>query len=136
MCQAPNLEHLLWKSKFMPVEENFHVTFCGKNCVCSPYLLKASPHLFKRINSFFFYKIILLAGVGTLSMSLMSRLQRREYWREFAKVLYIIFKRSVEHFNSILWIKWQSLCQCQVVHEKLLSIFSLQIYCAITESLR
>ena len=69
-------------------------------------------------------------------MSLMSRLQRREYWREFAKVLYIICKGSVEHFNSILWIKWQSLCQCQVVHEKLLSIFSLQIYCAITESLR
>ena len=29
MRQAPNSEYLLCKSEFMPVEENFHVTFCG-----------------------------------------------------------------------------------------------------------
>ena len=49
MRQAANLEHLLCKSKFMPVEENFHVIFCGKNCAWCPYLLKASSYLFKRI---------------------------------------------------------------------------------------
>ena len=47
--QAPNLEHLLCESKFMPVKENFHVNSCGKNCVCCPYLLKASSYLFKRV---------------------------------------------------------------------------------------
>ena len=34
--QTPNLERLLCKSKFMPAEEHFHVTSCGKNCVCCP----------------------------------------------------------------------------------------------------
>ena len=42
MNQGPILERLLCKSKFMPAEENFHVTSCGKNCVCCPYLVKAS----------------------------------------------------------------------------------------------
>ena len=42
MNQGPKLERLLCKSKFIPVEENFHVTSCGKNCVCYPYLVKAS----------------------------------------------------------------------------------------------
>ena len=54
MRQAPNLERLLCKSKFMPVEENFHFTSCGKNCVCCLYLLKASSYLFKRVNKLFF----------------------------------------------------------------------------------
>ena len=36
MRQAPNLERLLRKSKFMPLEENFHLNFCGKNCVNCP----------------------------------------------------------------------------------------------------
>ena len=35
------------------VEENFHVTSCGKSCVCYPYLLKASSYLFKRVNKVF-----------------------------------------------------------------------------------
>ena len=56
MRQAANLERLLCKSKFMPVEENFHVTFCGKNCAWCPYLLKASSYLFKRMNKVFFFK--------------------------------------------------------------------------------
>ena len=56
MRQAPNLERLLCKSKFMPVEEHFHVNSCGKNCVCCPYLLKASSYLFKRVNKVFFLK--------------------------------------------------------------------------------
>ena len=55
MRQAPNLERLLCKSKFMPVEEHFHVNSCGKNCVCCPYLLKASSYLFKRMNKVFFF---------------------------------------------------------------------------------
>ena len=41
----------------MPVEEHFHVNSCGKNCVCCPYLLKASSYLFKRVNKVFFLKI-------------------------------------------------------------------------------
>ena len=56
MHQAPNLERLLCKSKFMPVEEHFQVNSCGKNCVCCPYLLKASSYLFKRVNKVFFLK--------------------------------------------------------------------------------
>ena len=56
MRQTPNLERLLCKSKFMPVEEHFHVNSCGKNCVCCPYLLKASSYLFKRVNKVFFLK--------------------------------------------------------------------------------
>ena len=56
MRQAPNLERLLCKSKFMPVEEHFHVNSCGKNCICCPYLLKASSYLFKRVNNVFFLK--------------------------------------------------------------------------------
>ena len=40
----------------MPVEEHFHVNSCGKNCVCCPYLLKASSYLFKRVNKVFFLK--------------------------------------------------------------------------------
>ena len=55
MRQAPNLERLLWKSKFMPVEEHFHVYSCGKNCICCPYLLKASSYLFKRVNKVCFF---------------------------------------------------------------------------------
>ena len=66
MRQAPNLERLLWKSKFMPVEEHFHVYSCGKNCICCPYLLKASSYLFKRVNKVFF----LIARAETLFMSL------------------------------------------------------------------
>ena len=38
MCQTPNLERLLRKSKLMPVEKKF----CGENCVCSPYISKVS----------------------------------------------------------------------------------------------
>ena len=56
MRQAPNLERLLCKSKFMPVEEHFHVSSCGKNCVCCPYLLKATSYLFKGVNKVFFLK--------------------------------------------------------------------------------
>ena len=55
--QTSNLEHLFCKSKFMPSEEYFHVNFSGKNCVCCPYLLKASSYLFKRVNKYFFPKI-------------------------------------------------------------------------------
>ena len=71
MRQAANLERLLCKSKFMPVEENFHITFCGKNCAWCPYLLKASSYLFKRMNKVFFFKKKenLISGVGTLFMS-------------------------------------------------------------------
>ena len=54
--QAPNLERLLWKSKFMPVEEHFHVNSSGKNCVYCPYPLRASSYLFKRVNKDFFLK--------------------------------------------------------------------------------
>ena len=55
MRQMPNVERLLCKSKFMPVEENFHVTSsgCGKNCVCCPYNLKTSSYLFKRVKKVF-----------------------------------------------------------------------------------
>ena len=67
MRQAPNLERLLCKSKFMTVEEHFHVNSCGKNCVCCPYLLKASSYLFKRVNK---VKIILIARAETLFISL------------------------------------------------------------------
>ena len=56
MRQAPNLERLLCKSKFMSVEEHFHVNSCGKNCVCCPYLLKVSSYLFKKVNKVFFLK--------------------------------------------------------------------------------
>ena len=70
MRQAPNLERLLCKSKVMPVEGHFHVNSCGKNCVCYPYLLKASSYLFKRVNKVFFLKIILIARAETLFMSL------------------------------------------------------------------
>ena len=38
MCQVPNSERLLCKSKFMPVE-NFDVNSCGKHCVHCLYLL-------------------------------------------------------------------------------------------------
>ena len=54
MRQAPNLERLLFKSKFTPVEEHFHVNSYGKNCVRCPYLLKVSSYLFKRVNKVFF----------------------------------------------------------------------------------
>ena len=56
MRQVPIVERLLYKSKLMPVEENFHVTSsgCRKNCVCCPYRLKASSYLFKRVNKAFF----------------------------------------------------------------------------------
>ena len=50
MCRAPNLEYLLCKSKFTPVEKSFHVSSCGKNCVCCINLLKASSDLFKNVN--------------------------------------------------------------------------------------
>ena len=50
MRRAPNLEHLLCKSKFTPVEKDFHVSSCGKNCVCCINLLKASSDLFKKVN--------------------------------------------------------------------------------------
>ena len=70
MRQAPNLERLLCKSKFMLVEEHFHVNSCGKICVCCPYLLKASSYLFKRVNKIIFLKIILIARGETLFMSL------------------------------------------------------------------
>ena len=56
MRQALNLELLLCKSKFIPVEEHFHVNSCGKNCFCCPYLLKASSYLFKRVNNVFSLK--------------------------------------------------------------------------------
>ena len=54
MSEAPNLERLLCKSKFMPVEENFHVNSYWKSCICCPYLLKAPSYLFKRVNKVFF----------------------------------------------------------------------------------
>ena len=54
--QAPNLERLLCKSKFMLVEEHFYVNSYGKNCVCCPHLLKTSCYLFKRVNKVFFLK--------------------------------------------------------------------------------
>ena len=56
MRHAPNLERVLCKSKFMSVEKFFRVNSCGKNCVCSPYLLKACSYLFKRVNKVFFLK--------------------------------------------------------------------------------
>ena len=56
MRQAPNLERFLCKSKFMSVEQHLHVNSCGKNCICCPYLLKASSYLFKRVNKVFFLK--------------------------------------------------------------------------------
>ena len=33
--RAPNLERLIWQSKFMPVEQHFQVTSCGKDFACS-----------------------------------------------------------------------------------------------------
>ena len=42
------LECPVCKSKFMPVEENFHVNFCGKNCICCPYFLTSDSHLPKQ----------------------------------------------------------------------------------------
>ena len=56
MRQAPDLERLLCKSKFMPVEKNFHVNSCGKSCVCCPDLLKASSCLLKTVKKDFFSK--------------------------------------------------------------------------------
>ena len=70
MHQAPSLERLLCKSKFMPVEEHFYVNSCGKNYVCCPYLFKASSYLFRRVNKVFFKKIILIPRAETLFMSL------------------------------------------------------------------
>ena len=56
MSEATNLERLLCKSKFMPVEENFPINPCGKSCVCCLYLLKTHSYLFKKVNKVFFIK--------------------------------------------------------------------------------
>ena len=56
MRQASDLERLLCKSKFMPVEENFHVNSFGKKCICCPYLSKVYSYLFKRVSKVFFLK--------------------------------------------------------------------------------
>ena len=77
ICQAPNLERLLCKSRFMPVEENFPVNCCGKYCICCPYLLKSSSYLFKRVNKVFFQKMILTARAETLFMSLFVKASKR-----------------------------------------------------------
>ena len=56
MHHVPNFACLLYKWKFMPVEENFHVNSCGKNCFCCPDLLKASSYLFEKVNKDFLLK--------------------------------------------------------------------------------
>ena len=76
MRQASNLKLLLWKSKFVPVEENFQVNSCGKNCVCCPYLLESSSYLFKKVNKAFFLKIILIARTETFFMSLVVKVAK------------------------------------------------------------
>ena len=84
MRQAPNLERLLCKSKFMPIEEHFHVDSCGKNCVCCPYLLKASSYLFKRVNKVFFLKNNFNCESRNLILCrYLSRMPRRVYWRDW-----------------------------------------------------
>ena len=57
--QAPNLANLLCKSKFMPVEENFHVNSCRKSYACCPYLRMPLIYWKERIK-FFFEKGILM----------------------------------------------------------------------------
>ena len=59
MSQAPNLDRLLWRSKFEPQYKNHEVKNYGKNCVSCPYLLKASLYQFKGINRTFFAEKIL-----------------------------------------------------------------------------
>ena len=56
MCQVPNFQRLLCKSKFIAVEENVHPNFYGKNCIRCPNLLRSSSYLFKRLNKVFFSK--------------------------------------------------------------------------------
>ena len=77
MRLVPNLERLLCKSKFMPVEENVYVNSCGKNCVCCLYLLKASSYLFKRVNIAFFLKNNLIARAETVFMSLFVKAAKK-----------------------------------------------------------
>ena len=52
--QQTLLERLLCKLNFMPVEINCNVTSSEMNCVCCPYLLKASSYLFKKAKKVFF----------------------------------------------------------------------------------
>ena len=59
MSQAPNLDRLLWRSKFEPQYKNHEVKNYGKNCVSCHYLLKASLYQFKGINRTFFAEKIL-----------------------------------------------------------------------------
>ena len=40
------------KSKLMPIEENFHVYSCEKNCILYPYLSKVSVNSFFLENNF------------------------------------------------------------------------------------
>ena len=56
MSQAPNYGRLLCRSKFKSQYKNHEVRNCGKNCVSSPYLLKASLYQFKRVNKTFLLK--------------------------------------------------------------------------------
>ena len=56
MNQATNLGRLLCRSKFESQHKNRKVKNCGKNCVSSPYLLKASLYQFKQVNKTFFLK--------------------------------------------------------------------------------
>ena len=75
MRQASNLECLLCKSKFMPVEEYLDVNCCRKNCVCCSYLLKTSSYLFKNVNK-------LIARAEKLFMLLLLK-NLKVYWQNW-----------------------------------------------------
>ena len=89
MHQALDLERLLCKSKFMPVEENFHVNSCGKNCVFCSYLLKAFSYLFKRVNKVFSLKNESLFPLRQIKQE--NKLLRKAYQYYFIDLLQTSF---------------------------------------------
>lgn len=46
--QAPNLERILCKSKFVSEKQTYRTSKCGKSCYCCPYLLESSKYKFKK----------------------------------------------------------------------------------------
>ena len=81
MSQAPNYGRLLCRSKFESQYKNHEVRNCGKNCVSSPYLLKASLYQFKRVNKTFLLKNSCNCESCNLICYHLPRMQRRIYRR-------------------------------------------------------
>ena len=54
--QAPNLERILCKSKFIYEKQTYKSSKCGKNCYCCPYILESSTYKFKKVKKDFYIK--------------------------------------------------------------------------------